>query len=65
MDGYNHRAPGQPWSNVVIQQEEFNSGPENYGVHPDQFGNRYNYEDGEESDTGEEAADGEEEKDNK
>ena len=63
MNGYNHRAPGQPWKDVAMKQEEFNS-------NPDQFGNRYNYEDNgpvgrEESDMEEEAADEEEEEDNK
>ena len=63
MDGYNHRAPGQPWRDVVMQQEDFNAGPEDYGAHHvDQFGNRYNYN---ESDTEEEAADEEEEEENK
>ena len=70
MNGYNHRAPGQPWKDVAMKQEEFNSGPENYGGYPDQFGNRYNYENNgpvgrEESDMEEEAADEEEEEDNK
>ena len=63
MDGFNHRAPGQPWKDVAKEQEEFNSNLEDYGArHPDQFGNRYNYN---ESDTEEEAADEEEEEENK
>ena len=46
MDGYNHRAPGQLWKELAMEQEEFNSSPEDHGGHHlDQFGNRYNYED--------------------
>ena len=71
MNGYNHRAPGQPWKYAAMEQEEFNSNLEDHVArHPDQFGNRYNYEDNglvgsEESNMEEEAADEEEEEDNK
>ena len=65
MNGYNHRAPGQPWKDVAMKQEEFNSNLEDHGArYPDQFGNRYNYEDNgpvgrEESDMEEAEAEGE------
>ena len=41
MDGYNHRAPGQLWKELAMEQEEFNSSPGDHGGHHlDQFGNR-------------------------
>ena len=64
MEGLNHRNPGQSWKEMAMEQEEFNTNLENYGGYPDQFGNRYNYEDNgpvgrEESDMEEAEAEGE------
>ena len=45
MAGLNYRKPGQSWHELVMEQEKFNTDPEEYGGYEDQFAHRYNYED--------------------
>ena len=43
MKGLNYRKPGQTWREAALEQEDFNTNPEAYGGHPDQFANNYNF----------------------
>ena len=44
MKGLSHRKPGQTWMECALEQEEFNSNPDNYGEgRHQQYGNQYNF----------------------